>query len=102
MPPMLVHSVFFYLKPDVTEAEKGDFFEGLQTLEAIPSVKGFYIGTPAATPQRPVIDTAYGAALTVIFDDVAGHDVYGPHPTHEAFIAKYKHLWDKVVVYDAD
>ncbi|MEQ9824376.1 MAG: Dabb family protein [Puniceicoccaceae bacterium] len=99
---MLVHSVFFYLKPHVTEAEKADFMQGLQSLQAIPTVRGFYVGTPAATPARPVIDSSYDAALTVLFDDVAGHDVYGPHAIHDAFISKYKHLWERVVVYDAD
>ena len=102
MTVMLVHTVFFYLKPEVTEQQKADFLQGIHMLKEIPTVKGFYVGTPAATPDRPVIDKSYGAALTVIFDDVAGHDVYGPHKIHDAFIAKYKHLWERVAVYDAD
>lgn len=99
---MLVHSVFFYLKPDVTDAEKADFLKGIHMLKDIQTVRGFYVGVPAATPDRPVIEKGYGAALTVIFDDVEGHNIYGPHAIHDAFIAKYKHLWQKVVVYDAE
>jgi len=99
---MLVHTVFFYLKPEVTEAEKKDFLEGIHMLKEIPTVRGFYVGTPADTPDRPVIIKSYGAALTVIFDDVEGHNVYGPHEIHDAFIAKYNHLWEKVTVFDAD
>ncbi len=99
---MLVHTVFFYFKPEVSEPQKTDFLKGIHMLEEIPTVRGFYVGTPAETPNREVTDKSFGTALTVLFDDVAGHNVYGPHEIHDAFIAKYKHLWDKVVVFDAD
>jgi hypothetical protein len=99
---MLVHSVFFYFHPEVTEAQALDFLDGIHMLEAIPSVRGFYVGRPAKTPDRPVVEKGFGVALTVLFDNLAGHDVYGPHPVHDAFIAKYKHLWSKVIVYDAE
>jgi hypothetical protein len=99
---MLVHSVFFYLKPAVSEKEIIDFINGAHMLKDIPSVKLFFVGRPAGTPDRPVIEKGYGVGLTVVFDDVAGHDLYGPHPIHDAFITKYKHLWAKVVVYDVE
>lgn len=99
---MLVHSVIFYFKPEVTQEQTQDFLKGIYMLKEIPTVRAFYVGTPAETPVREVIDTSYGTMLTVVFDDIAGHDIYGPHSIHNAFIAKYNQLWEKVVVRDAD
>ena len=98
---MLVHFVLFYFKPEVSPEEREEFLSGIHMLNEIPTVRGFYVGTPADTPGRDVVRKDFDVALTVLFDDVAGHDEYGPHPIHDAFIDKYKHLWRDVAVYDA-
>lgn len=98
---MLVHSVFFWLKSDLTPAQRDTFRRGLESLRAIKSVETLYIGAPAPTEQRPVIDHSYSAALTIVFQDVAAHDAYQVDPVHLAFVAECKTLWIRVQIYDA-
>jgi hypothetical protein len=50
---MLVHTVYFWLKPELTDAERADFRKGVESLGTIPSVSAVYVGTPAATTPRP-------------------------------------------------
>jgi len=78
---MLVHSVFFWLKPELTSDQKAAFRKGLDSLSAIESAVQTHVGTPAVT-NRPVIDRSYSFALTAIFKDMAGHDVYQEHRLH--------------------
>lgn len=99
---MLVHTVFFWLKPGVTSAQAADFKKGVEALGAIRSVEKVYVGTPARVPARPVTDQSFAVGLTVLCRDGAAHDAYQDDPIHHAFIAKYKDLWQRVVVYDAE
>jgi hypothetical protein len=98
---MLVHSVFFWLKPETTADQKAAFKKGLESLRGIEANVACYIGTPAPT-DRPVIDRSYTFALTVIFKDMAGHDVYQEHALHKAFLNQFKTQWSKVLIYDAE
>ena len=99
---MLVHTVVFWLKPDLSNDEKEQFFEGVKSLGRIPSVDSFHMGTPANTPKRPVIDDSYDCCLNVILKDLDAQDEYQVDPIHTEFVEKCAHLWDKVVIYDAD
>ena len=99
---MLVHSVFFWLKPDITKDDRDFFFQEVNALAGIESVKGFYCGRPASTPPREVVDTSYDCGLSVILSDMSGHDAYQDHPIHQRFIQNCSHLWEKVRIYDAD
>jgi len=98
---MLLHTVFFWLKPDLTRQEIAAFEAGLASLTTIPSVRFHFIGTPAST-RRPVIDASYSYKLVVGFDDLAGHDAYQGIETHLRFIRECGKHWTKVLVYDAD
>ena len=40
-------------------------------------MKHLWVGTPADAPERDVVNATFDAGLTIIFDDVAGHDAYG-------------------------
>ncbi|WP_207426153.1 Dabb family protein [Pedobacter sp. SYSU D00535] len=97
---MLTHHVLFWLKPETTEQEKQAFRAGLESLEKVETVKSMYIGTPAPI-SRAVVDTSYTFSLLIIFDDLAGHDVYQVHPVHKAFLDEFRGLFEKVVIYDA-
>lgn len=97
---MLVHSVFFWLKAELTEAQAADFRAGLESLATVPSVHAVYIGTPAPT-DRPVIDRSYSYALTVLLDGMAEHDQYQEDPIHRAFVKDFSGHWDRVLIYDA-
>ena len=99
---MLVHSVFFYLKPDVSEEQTAAFMKQVEGLGSIETVQSLHVGSPAATPKRPVIQSDYSVGLTVLFKSLVDHDVYQVHQVHNDFIANNSHLWDKVVIFDAD
>jgi hypothetical protein len=99
---MLVHSVFFWLHADRTPQQRDDFRQGLESLNAIENVRALYIGTPAHTTPRPVIDRSFSFMLTVVFDDVAGHDAYQVHPVHKEFLARFSAFWSRVQIYDAE
>ena len=99
---MLVHTVIFYLRSDLTEAQKSEFRQGLESLRPIQSVQAFYIGSPAAIPPRPVVDSTYSFAITAIFNDVAGHNAYQSDPLHLTFLDQFKSLWSRVQIYDAE
>jgi hypothetical protein len=99
---MLVHSVFFWLKPELTDAQRAEFLRGLESLKGIAAIRQIYIGTPAATGKRPVIDDTYSYALTTIFDGLAGQDAYQVDPLHLAFVQNCKQFWNRVQIYDAE
>lgn len=99
---MLVHAVYFWLRDGLTLEEKAKFRGGLESLRGCETVRDMFVGVPAATEQRPVIDRSYTCALVVIFDDVAGHDAYQAHPIHKAFVETFSALWTKVQIYDSN
>ncbi len=98
---MLVHSVYFWLKPTCTPDQVEAFRTGLESLRNIPSVEAVHVGTPAKT-HRPVIDRTYTFGLTVLLAGMAEHDAYQTDPLHQAFLGQFSEYWDKVVIYDAD
>ena len=97
---MFVHSVYFWLRDDLSPADTAKFVDGIRSLTTIPVVKLGFIGTPADT-NRAIIDTTYSYALVVIFPDAAAHDAYQVHPVHEAFRENCGGSWKKIVIYDA-
>jgi hypothetical protein len=97
---MFVHTVYFWLRPDLTEAERQAFVAGARSLTTIDTVRHGWLGTPAST-DRPVIDRSYSYGLVVAFDDKAGHDAYQDHPTHDRFRDACGRFWQKVVIYDS-
>lgn len=99
---MLVHTVFFYLKPELSADQREGFRHELAKLGGLPQVRAFYLGTPAAVPARPVVDHSFSFSITCVFDDVAAHDQYQADAVHLDFIARCKELWSRVQVYDAE
>jgi hypothetical protein len=97
---VFVHSVYFWLKPDLSDDNQQIFLEGLTSLCSIESVARGWVGKPADT-QREVVDSSYSYALIVEFKDKDGHDAYQVDPVHDAF-RDCSHCWEKVQIYDAD
>lgn len=97
---MLIHTVFFWFKPDAEPAVIQRFETGLKLLSSIPDVASASYGRPAATPKRPVIDDSYAWALIARFEDLAAHDRYQDHPDHHAFLAEFAATFQAVRVYD--
>lgn len=99
---MLYHSVYFWLKPELTPAQRAEFRRGVESLKAIRSVEQMVVGAPAATTPRPVIDASYDVALIVVCKDVAAEAAYQADPLHLAFIEQFKSCWTRVQIYDAE
>ena len=98
---MLVHSVYFWLKPDLTDGQREAFRAGVESLKAISCSEAVYVGTPSST-DRPVIDRSYDIGLTVVLKDLAAHDAYQVDPIHRRFVEEFGTWWSRVVIYDAD
>jgi hypothetical protein len=96
----VIHHVFFWLKNSRSADDAKLLMEGLATLKAIPEIRQLLIGTPASTEKREVVDNSYDVSELMYFDNVKDQDAYQVHPVHKAFVEKYSHLWEKVVVYD--
>ncbi|HZS09530.1 MAG TPA: Dabb family protein [Blastocatellia bacterium] len=97
---MLVHTVYFWLDPNLTAEQVAGFEERLNKLTTISAVKYGFTGKPAATADRPVIDRSYSYGLTLIFDSVAKHDEYQVDPLHKDFVEHGHSLWTRVTIYD--
>lgn len=98
---MFVHSVYFWLKPDLSDEDVANYVAGVKSLLTIKDVKTGFVGTPAST-DRPIIDRSYSYALITMFEDKAGHDAYQVDPIHDKFREDCEQYWDKVVIYDSE
>ena len=96
---MFVHTVYFWLRRDLTPAERADFDRGVASLGTVPGTQHFWVGTPADT-NRPVIDRTYDVGMTSVFADAAAQDAYQVHPIHLAFVQDHSAKWIRVAVYD--
>jgi len=98
---MLVHSVYFWLKSELTPEQLADFDAGLQSLVAIDTVKGLHFGKPTPS-DRPVVECSYTRGLVVHFDDQQGLDTYAVYPVHLAFVEQFKPFWTDIKVFDVE
>ena len=98
---MFVHSVYFWLRPDLTPDEKATFERLAKALTSIDVVRHGFLGRPAST-DRPIIERGYSYSLTLVFDDLAAHDAYQVHPTHDEFVEACRTFWSKIIIYDAE
>ena len=98
---MITHSVFFWLKPGLSDQDLKKFEDGLRGLFSVDEIVTGSIGTPAPTPERPVTDKTFSYSLILKFKSVEDHDIYQDHPDHHRFVDGCKHLWERVVVYDS-
>lgn len=96
----IIHHVFFWLKNPGSKEDLDKLLAGLQTLRKIKEIKKLYIGVPAATEKRDVVDSSYAASELMFFDNLADQKSYQDDPIHQKFIADCSHLWEKVIVYD--
>jgi Stress responsive A/B Barrel Domain len=99
---MLVHSVFFWLKPGLTAGERARFRAEVGKLAAIRTMERIYIGAPAALAVRSVTERSFDVALTIVFADGAAHDAYQVDPLHLAFVDGNKESWARVQVFDSE
>ena len=89
------------MKDPTSESDKEQLIAGLKELAAIPQVKSLYVGVPASTQDRDVIDSSYQVSEMMMFESVETQNQYQVHPLHVKFVENYAHLWERVVVYDS-
>ena len=97
---MFVHAVYFWLRNDLTPAQRRQFEDGVESLRHIDGVRNSYLGVPAST-DRPVIERGYSRALILIFDDEAAHDRYQDDPVHDRFRKNCGSFWTSVRIFDS-
>jgi hypothetical protein len=99
----MTHSVYFWLKDDVTAEQRALFEAELSLLPKIPYLAAGFVGKPAKTEVRPVTDHSFDYSLILSFRTMADHEYYqGPCPDHQRFVQTCKPLFGKVVVYDSE
>ncbi|MEX0770049.1 MAG: Dabb family protein [Balneolaceae bacterium] len=97
----LVHTVYFWFNDDVSEEDHQNFYQELKKLKQIPQIREGWIGVPADTEERGVIDNTYDYSITFVFDNKEAEAEYQVHPIHLDFVETNADLWENVVVYDA-
>ena len=97
---MFIHSVFFWLRDDLSADERAHFVRGAESLTRISSVRHGWLGVPAPT-DRPIIERGYSYALTIVLDGEAEHDAYQVDEVHDRFREECGSYWSKVVIYDS-
>lgn len=56
---IILHSVYFWLKADISEEEQQDFLNFFAELHKVPGVQTLQYGKPAPTNPRPVVDNSF-------------------------------------------
>jgi hypothetical protein len=96
----IIHHVFFWLKNPSSKEDLDKLLSGLRTLEKIKMIRQLYIGVPASTEKRDVVDNSYHVSELMLFDSLESQKAYQDHPIHKKFVEDCSHLWEKVIVYD--
>lgn len=97
----MFHCVYFWLKKDLSDADRETFENELILVSKIPYLAAAWSGKPAAVEPRPVCDLSFDWSLIVQFKTIAEHDFYQSEcKDHQRFIDTCKTFWDKVVIYD--
>ncbi|MEL7498599.1 MAG: Dabb family protein [Planctomycetota bacterium] len=96
-----VHSVYFWLKPELGEDEVGEFESALRLMvaESEFATTG-HIGQPAGT-DREVVDNSYDYSLIVTFDNAADHQAYQDEEPHDRFRVVAKKFALRVLIFDS-
>ncbi|WP_114940039.1 Dabb family protein [Mucilaginibacter endophyticus] len=97
----IIHHVFFWLKNPGSVEDRDKLVAGVKTLAKIETVRKLRVGIVASTEKRDVVDNSWAVSELMFFSDLAGQATYQTHPIHLEFIKNCSHLWEKVIVYDA-
>lgn len=99
----MTHTVFFWLKKDLSAEQRELFEQELRLLPQIGYLADGKVGRPAATAARPVIDHSYDYSLILEFQSMADHDFYQDEcPEHKRFVETCKPMFERVTVYDSE
>ena len=98
---VMVHDVFFTLNDNSDAAVQKLIGDCYKYLKDHDGVVFFAAGPRAAEYQRPVNDSEFDVALTVVFKDKSYHVKYQTAEDHLKFIAENKPNWKQVRVFDS-
>jgi hypothetical protein len=91
------HTVLVKFKPDTTQDQQNQWVKEAQKLgELIPQAKGVNAGLGLPHPASKGFD----AGLSVVFNDQAAYDIYGPHDAHVAFKAFAGDIVEDKIIFD--
>ena len=100
---MFIHSALFWLRKDLTEAQRELFVSELRLLAKIPCLEHGYAGPPAQTERRPVADHSFDFATSFHFKSLEDHTFYQTQCEHHArFVATCQSFWERVVIHDIE
>ncbi len=99
--PSFTHVVYFWLANPDSEEDRVAFESSLKKfLENSAYAKTKFIGTPPDA-SRDIVDGSFTYSLIVTFESAEAQQNYQDEAAHKLFIEESKHLWTKVIVYDA-
>ena len=98
--PVFIHSVYFWLKDSVTDAQRKEFMDLLRSFRKIKSVSKVFVASPAGT-KRTVVDNTYDVALIVMLKDKAAHDHYQADQIHRDAIKIFEGWIQDIRIYDS-
>jgi hypothetical protein len=96
----MIHTVYFWLQPGLSEADRADFVLGAKQLADAPTVLNCFVGAPSDTPKRDVTDHSFDYSLHLLFTDIDTHDAYQVDPVHLKFVEEQAHKFATVKVFD--
>ena len=99
--PKVHHMVYFWMKNPASARDREKLIAGLKSLEAIEQVQKLFVGVPASTLKRDVVDNSFHVSELMMFNSTEDQDAYQIHPLHMKFIEEHSDLWDRVVVHDS-
>ena len=99
---MIHHTVYFWLKPELPDADRQAFLEALRMLVLSPNVYSCRVGTPLV-PARPDADATFDYQLVIEFPGIEEYESYqSPEDqTHTLFVLENRDRWARIRVCDA-
>jgi hypothetical protein len=99
----MVHSVYFWLKQELTGDQRALFESELKRLPALSYLASGWVAKPAATEVRPVTDHSFDYHLQLEFKSMDDHAFYQSECLdHKRFVDTCKPMFDRVIVYDSE
>ncbi|MFT7120096.1 MAG: hypothetical protein ACJAZ9_000266 [Neolewinella sp.] len=97
----MIHTVYFWLKPELTAEDRADFVRGVKALATAPTVLAFYAGGPAGTESRDVTDHSFDYSIHLFFASEANQLAYQVDPIHLKFVDEQAQKFATVKVFDS-
>lgn len=95
---MFLHNVVYWLKPDLTPAEKEIFLAGISDLMKLASVKQAWFG--AMSGDDALADRSYDYAIVLDLENARGHEAFQADPAHQRIRETIGGSWNRLVIYD--